>query len=159
MDETFKRLIPDLRGLIDPKAEQRIFLAFTQMYNYYDQMIREQQKTFDSKLATQAATIEKQSALLNSFATPLIGVTNPTNPLATLGVGTITKFTADPSAIFTVTNANGPTTALSIKVQVKNKFLSGPTTGADAVPTFRSIVADDLTGIDTNDDILDWLAQ
>ena len=52
-----------------------------------------------------------------------------------------------PSSIFTVTGSpvtSSGTLTGSLKVQNANKVFAGPTTGADAAPTFRALVAADM---------------
>jgi len=65
---------------------------------------------------------------------------------ATGGTVTSVELTA-PGALFDV--AGSPVTtsgalAMSLKTQVKNTFLAGPATGADAAPTMRALTAADL---------------
>lgn len=159
--EDFMKLIPDIRGLgLDPRAEQEYFMGFMRVYQYFESKLSAQQREFDNKISLQNAQIERQNSLVNSFATPLIGITNQTNPLATLGTGTVTTITIDAtlSTIFEIENAS-TTPNLKAKTQVKNKFWAGPITGADAVPTFRTIVAADISGLALDTTILDWLAQ
>ena len=67
---------------------------------------------------------------------------------AAIGGGSVTSvgLTADAS-IFTITNSpivGAGDIDLSLTAQNANKVLAGPTTGADAVPTFRQIIEDDL---------------
>lgn len=158
MDKEILKLLPNARGLIDGRAEQMYYLAFSKVYDYFEQKLSQQQKEFESKLKVQSDTISRQGNLVNGFGTQLIGITNQTNPLATLGQGSVTNFTVTDATIFDVTT---PTTTpnLALKTQAKNKFLVGPTTGANAVPTFRLIVAADLSGLSLDTNILEWLAQ
>lgn len=118
MDESLlKKLLPDIRGLIDPKAEQRVYLAFRQVYEYFDTQTKKLQDTIDQKLSTQAANIAQQSQLVNGFATQLIGIQNQTNPLATLGSGNLSNFTVAAGGNLTgggTVNTNGQTVTLAL---------------------------------------------
>lgn len=64
------------------------------------------------------------------------------------GSGTVTSVAASvPTDILDITGTPitaAGTLAISKKVQNANKVWAGPTTGADAVPTFRALVADDF---------------
>ncbi len=154
----FMTMLPRLRNLVDPKVETEIYQSFLRIYDYFTSKLNQQKSDFDAKLKSQVAIIESQSSLLNGFGTKLIGLPDTKNPLVTLGSGTVTIFTVTDGAIFNVTTSD-TTPNLALKAQNVNKGLFGPTSGGDAIPTFRKIVADDLIGIETNDDILDWLAQ
>ena len=63
-------------------------------------------------------------------------------------VGTVTSFSAgNLSPLFTTSVATATTTpalSFSLNTQVQKTFLAGPTSGADAAPTFRTIEAADL---------------
>jgi hypothetical protein len=69
---------------------------------------------------------------------------------ATTGPGTVTSVGLTvPGVLFTSPVSGSPVTgagtfALALKTQTKNTFLSGPSSGADATPTFRAIVAADV---------------
>jgi len=154
----FMTQLPNLRGLVDSKVETIIYRAFLNVYDYFNNIVSKQKSDFETKLKTQSVTIEAQSSLLNGFGTKLIGLSDPKNPLATLGSGTVTIFTVTNTTIFDVATPD-TTPNLALKVQSKNKFLSGPVTGLDAIPTFRTIVAADITGLFLDATILDWLAQ
>jgi hypothetical protein len=64
------------------------------------------------------------------------------------GSGTVTSFSAgDLSPLFTTSEANPTTTpalSFSLSTQVANRIFAGPATGADAAPTFRTLVAADI---------------
>lgn len=64
------------------------------------------------------------------------------------GSGTVTSVAlALPSSVFTVTGSPVTSTGTltgSLKTQNANKVFAGPSTGADAAPTFRALVADDM---------------
>lgn len=67
---------------------------------------------------------------------------DPTFQAATSG-GTVTSFSATPTAIFDVATAT-TTPALSLDNQSANLVLAGPASGAAATPTFRLTVDEDL---------------
>lgn len=62
--------------------------------------------------------------------------------------GTVTSVgLSAPGVLYTVSGSpvtGSGTLALALKTQAKNAFLAGPTSGADATPTMRAIVAADL---------------
>lgn len=62
--------------------------------------------------------------------------------------GTVTSVSlTTPGLLFDVAGSpvtGSGTLAMTLKTQAANKFLAGPTTGADAVPTMRALVAADL---------------
>jgi hypothetical protein len=63
------------------------------------------------------------------------------------GAGTVTSVGLDLPDIFEVSGSpvtSAGTLAATLATQAQNRFFSGPATGADAAPTFRSIVAGDL---------------
>jgi hypothetical protein len=68
------------------------------------------------------------------------------------GIGTVTSVGLSAPAIFSVANSpvtTADTIALSLAVQNANKVWAGPATGADAAPTFRSLVVNDIpSGVD-----------
>ncbi len=67
------------------------------------------------------------------------------------GGGTVTDFTAgDLSPLFTSsvsTSTSTPALTFTLTDQVANTVLAGPTTGADAAPTFRVLVAADIPSL------------
>ena len=67
------------------------------------------------------------------------------------GIGTVTSVALSaPSAVFDVTGSpvtSSGTLALSFDDQVANTFFAGPSTGADATPTFRTVATADITGL------------
>lgn len=71
----------------------------------------------------------------------------PDNPCAGGGSGTVTSVGITAPAIFAVTNSPITTAGaidLALVNQSANQIFAGPTTGAAAVPTFRTVVAADL---------------
>ena len=66
-------------------------------------------------------------------------------------VGTVTSFSAgNLSPLFTTSVATATTTpalTFSLSTQAANRVFAGPTTGADAAPTFRALVAADILPI------------
>lgn len=71
------------------------------------------------------------------------------------GTGTVTSVgLALPASLFSISGspvtASGTLTG-SFATQVANRIFAGPATGADAAPTFRSLVNADLPALDTDD--------
>jgi len=66
------------------------------------------------------------------------------------GSGTVTSVGLSLPSIFSVASSpvtGAGTIAASLVVQPANRVWAGPTTGADAAPTFRALVADDIPGL------------
>jgi hypothetical protein len=65
--------------------------------------------------------------------------------------GTVTSVDlAVPGVLYTVSGGpvtNSGTLTFTLKPQAKNTFLAGPTTGADAAPTMRALVAADMSAL------------
>lgn len=82
------------------------------------------------------------------------GVSLSSGVLTATGTGTVTDFTAgDLSPLFTTSVATStatPDLTFSLSTQAANKVFAGPSTGADAAPTFRSIVAGDVPTLNQN---------
>lgn len=69
------------------------------------------------------------------------------------GSGTVTSVSLTAPGIFSVGGSpvtSSGTLALSLAVQNANKVWAGPTTGGDATPTFRSLVAGDVPTLNQN---------
>lgn len=91
------------------------------------------------------------------YAGPSSGASaNPTFRILTtadlpVGTGTVTSFSAgNLSPLFTtsvVTPTTTPVLSFSLNTQTANTIFAGPSTGAAATPTFRSLVAADISGI------------
>lgn len=68
-----------------------------------------------------------------------------------LSIGTVTSFSAgDLSPLFTTSEATTTTTpalTFTLSTHVANTVFAGPTTGADAAPTFRALVAADIPSL------------
>lgn len=148
---------PNLSGLVDAKTEREIRLSFERVYNML-LILRENFKFLSEHQSSQLSSLQtKTDSLVNQLlSVPIIGVDNPVNPL--VGVGSVTTFSVTDTNIFDVTNAS-TIPNLALKTQAKNKFLAGPTVGADAVPNFRLITAADISGLSLDATILDWLGQ
>jgi hypothetical protein len=66
------------------------------------------------------------------------------------GSGTVTSVSLTAPSQFTITGSpitTAGTLDFEWNVQVANQVLAGPTTGADAAPTFRALVVDDIPGL------------
>lgn len=160
-ENDFQQLIPDARqSTIDPRAERIYYTGFIRVYSYINGKINEIRNILEGnakKIEEQSKRLEEQTSLVKSFGTQLIGVQNQTNPLATLGEGTVMSVSAIPTSIFDVTDST-VNPIISLDAQAKNKVLAGPTTGANAEPTFRLLVSADLTGLSTDAEALAMLA-
>lgn len=132
-------------------ADPRLKSILEAIYNAIDELQKrpsttalsaEDRKALVSQAATQAA------GLLGPFAQPVLGLNTSDPALQGIptGNGTVTSVglvvPAQFSASAAITSAGSIT--VSWTNQVANKILSGPTTGAAAAPTFRSLVSADL---------------
>lgn len=75
--------------------------------------------------------------------------------IGTIGSGTVTSVAFKGDGVVLDSTPSSPVTIsgnvqASLKTQVKNTVLAGPTTGANAAPTFRALVLADLPTLDTN---------
>lgn len=86
------------------------------------------------------------------------GVTAIVDPVDTLtvdveggsGTGTVTSVGVSVPSIMSVSGSpvtGAGTIALDLTTQIANKILSGPATGANAIPTFRALVAADIPSL------------
>lgn len=149
MSSEVQKLLPNTRGLLDSRAEREYTLAFMRMYSYFDQKLNDQKLLHERQLEEQSKTITTQTQLVNSFATQLIGITNPqTNTLAQLGQGSVSSVDISvPTSIFGL--AGNPITnigqfVITLLTKAKNTVWAGPTTGANAAPTFRLLISSDM---------------
>src|SRR5208337_4293993 len=115
---------------------------------------------------TTSGTLTPASLIAQAKNTLLAGPTTGSNaaptfralgnadmPASGAGSGTVTSvsWTGD-GTIFTASadtavTTSGTLTPASLIAQAKNTFLSGPSTGSNAVPTFRALGNADLTGV------------
>lgn len=75
--------------------------------------------------------------------------------IGTIGSGTVTSVAFKGDGVVLDSTPSSPVTIsgnvqASLKTQVKNTVLAGPSSGANAAPTFRALVLADLPSIDTN---------
>lgn len=66
------------------------------------------------------------------------------------GSGSVTSVALSAPSIFTVSGSpvtGSGTLALTLATQVANRVFAGPASGADAAPTFRALVADDIPNL------------
>lgn len=87
------------------------------------------------------------SAYLNPSWIASLDYGKLTNVPATSGTGTVYYVGLSAPSIFSVTGSpivSSGTLALSLSNQSANTLFAGPTTGADAAPTFRTLVANDI---------------
>lgn len=102
---------------------------------------------FTLQLKSGATFTQAAGSTWNLFGSPITTLAELRTAIGA-GTGTVTSFSAgDLSPLFTTSEANASTTpalTFSLSTQAANKVFAGPTTGADAAPTFRSLVADDV---------------
>ena len=73
------------------------------------------------------------------------------NLISGLGGGSVTSVALTAPSIFSVTGSPVTTSGtldFALATQTANAVFAGPSTGADAAPTFRALVSDDLPDID-----------
>jgi hypothetical protein len=97
--------------------------------------------TLGSTCTVTAAATTINGLLTNGTGIGLSGSGTSGSPYSISNTGVL-SFTGD-STIFNNSASTGAVTA-SLISQVKNTFLGGPTTGANAAPTFRALVGADL---------------
>lgn len=75
-------------------------------------------------------------------------------PTSGAGSGTVTSVAMTvPGGLFTVTGTpitTSGTLVVGLVNQLANKVFAGPVSGAESVPTFRSLVSDDIPNLDTS---------
>lgn len=135
------KLIPDLRGLVDQQAEQRIHDAFNRVYEFFERKLSIAQQENNKLLQQQASDFRKTSDLVNGiFATPLIGSTSAPNPLQSIGVGngTVTSISSNSaSSGFALTG--GPITQTgTITFSISSAANARTTLGIDDIATKKS---------------------
>lgn len=82
------KFIPDLRSLVNPRAEQQLHDAFTKVYEFFERKLALLKEENNKLMAKQAASFQETSNLVQGiFATPLIGSEGNPNPLQSIGVG------------------------------------------------------------------------
>ncbi len=115
-EKELQALIPNIRGLIDPKVEFRLDQAFRRLYEIMNLKLEDQRKSFEMRLQTIYSDIIKEqnklTGLIGSLSQPLVGGSTPDLILQS------------------VVSSYGP--------QSPNHFLAGP------IPSFRAITQSDL---------------
>lgn len=115
------KLLPDLKGLVDPKVELRLSRAFNDLNNIIAQNQIAAQKKIDALQAQVDATkqtTDNVNGLIGILGQPLVGSSS-----------------SDPF-VQQLASVSGPQSA--------HLFYSGPSSGGAANPTFRVIVIADL---------------
>lgn len=79
-EEQLAKLLPELRGVVDPKAELQLYLAFRSIYEYIDNALAALEKSLSEKVANGSLSSKDVSSLVNLFSTPLAG-SNINDPL------------------------------------------------------------------------------
>lgn len=115
-EKEIQALIPNLKGLLDPKIEMRIDQAFRRLYEIMNLKLEDQRKSFELKIQSIYSDIireqNKLTGLIGSLSQPVVGSSTPDLILQS------------------VVSSYGP--------QSPNHFLAGP------VPSFRQITQADL---------------
>lgn len=97
----------------------------------------------DVLVVNDAGTLVKLALGSNGQTLQVDTSTNPKVKWGAGGAGTVTSFSATPTAIFDVATATS-TPALSLDNQNANLILAGPASGSAATPGFRAQVDEDL---------------
>lgn len=144
-----KDRLPQLRGLVDARVDNELYMAFRRIYEYINSKAKEVSDAAAKQTEIRTKEIVSQTTeLVNNFVTKLItNKGNEKNPLESLGIGTVTSVSASGNILFSV--GGGPITesgtfTFTLNNQVANRIFAGPTTGAAASPTFRAIVKEDI---------------
>lgn len=66
-------LLPDLNGLVDPRAETKIYMAIRRIYEYFTKQLMDQQALLEKKIATSVPDQTNLNDLIGIFAQPLVG--------------------------------------------------------------------------------------
>src|SRR5687767_3404122 len=104
-DNEVKKLIPEIRGKIDARAEQELNLAFRRIYDYIEAQLITQKNEINSIIRQQLENkIADLNSLIGIFSQPLAG-SNVSDPLLqsvlqTFGVQDANKFFAGPTPSF-----------------------------------------------------------
>lgn len=151
------RRFPKFDNKIDPKAEREINLSLQRMYDFIDQLERDLKKEIKSSSDTQTTQIQQASQLVNEFGTRLIGLENPSNPIETIGTGSVSSVGLTLPNIFNVTNSpivdSGNLTATINGVNFKARVISDAQiryTSTNADPTLTEFPNDKDFGFHVN---------
>lgn len=92
-----EKKFPDLKLLEKDKDGSRLSRELTstiqRLYDFIDDLEKRLSTKIEEEAKLNVQRFSEASTLVNSFATSLAGLTNPPNPLATLGGGTVTSIT------------------------------------------------------------------
>lgn len=132
------KLIPDLRGLVDQRAEQLLNEAFLRVYEFFERKIAVLETENSKLIQQQASNFQKTSDLVAGiFATPLIGG-NAANPLTSIGVGNGSVISVNVVGVSGFTFSGGPITSsgnISLSINAAN---ARTTLGIDNIATKKS---------------------
>jgi len=99
-----------------------------------------------------AAAVDADELLIaDSAASGGVKKITRANLISGLGGGSVTSVALTAPSIFSVTGSPVTTSGtldFALATQTANAVFAGPSTGADAAPTFRALVSDDLPDID-----------
>jgi len=98
-----------------------------------------------------AAVDADELLIADSAASGAIKKISRSNLISGLGGGSVTSVALTAPSIFSVTGSPVTTSGtldFALANQSANAVFAGPSTGADAAPTFRALVSDDLPDID-----------
>ena len=140
-----KDYLPQLRGMLDARVENILYLAFLRVYEYVNAKVELINKQAE---ITTRENINRTTELVNNFATELITKSGSgNNPLQTLGSGAVTSVAATGNVLFSVSGSpitESGTLGFVLNNQTANRILAGPTSGGASSPTFRSLVKEDI---------------
>lgn len=91
-EETLLNLLPKFPPDFNKKAEREIYLSLRKMYEYIQSLTYELENRVNANLDANLSSVqETQNQMISNFASQLIGGDNQSNPLAVLGIGSVTN--------------------------------------------------------------------
>lgn len=109
--------------------------------------------TNTTQIATTAFVLANSSATWGTITGTLSAQTDLQAALNAKGSGTITSVAASVPSFLSLSGSpitTSGTLAITLQTQVQKTFFAGPTSGADAAPTFRAIAAADVPTLNQN---------
>lgn len=117
-EKDLQGFLPNLKGLVEPRVEQKLYEAFRRLYDILNLRLANQNKLVDDKIKALLTTLDTKQAdltsLIGSLSQPLVGDTTVDNVLQSI-VSSNGELIADKL------NANG--TILDIDSIIEGEFL------------------------------------
>lgn len=117
-EKEIQGLLPNLKGLVEPRVEQKIYESFRRLYDILNFRLANLDKTIDTKLQAVLATVDTKqnelTSLIGSLSQPLVGDDTIDNVLQSV-VSSNGELIADKL------NANG--TILDVDSIIEGEFL------------------------------------